>query len=157
MPGLQGGLIMNPEAKMDILLDLGRNSIIKMTSTKARWNIDPYRLEIDTSFPPELWELTKKDKTYDWKNAPEVSKEVKDLIGELEREYNEAIEAQSNAGNEPKVYPIESFEDPEMSGFYLDDTTPSTIKLSDAELIKKIDVILHKTMPDETTYGTVRV
>lgn len=143
---------MSTEAlKMDALLGLGRNSIVKMTENTARWNIDPYRLEIDVRFPPELWELKKGDKAFDWKRTTEVSKEIRDIIGGLEIDYNEAIKACSEGSinktvDEPEEVHVESFEEPGTE-------VKSVCTLDDATLIKQIDAVMRSTKGDKTLWG----
>lgn len=129
---------MTPEeinTRMNILLGLRGFSIVKLTEKTALWRmVSDDELLIDVSFPPELWEAKHAGKTLDWVKSPEMPANLKGMIEALVEDYTEALKAALGGIEE-----------------YPDDETPSRIKLSDEDLIKKLDEIIMTPGPTDKT------
>lgn len=134
---------MTPEeinTRMNILLGLRGFSIVKLTEKTALWRmVSDDELLIDVSFPPELWEAKHAGKTLDWVKSPEMPANLKGMIEALVEDFEAACNQD--------VHPSENSEE------YSDDETPSRIKLSDEDLIKKLDeVVLNPGPADKTLW-----
>ena len=129
---------MTPEeinTRMNILLGLRGFSIVKLTEKTALWRmVSDDELLIDVSFPPELWEAKHAGKTLDWVKSPEMPANLKGMIEALVEDYTEALKVLLGLRNIPTE-------------------TPSRIKLSDEDLIKKLDeIILNPGSADKTLW-----
>ena len=128
------------ETKMKILLGLRGFTIVKVNEKQAIWMINSNdSLNIDVSFPPELWEAKHAGKTLDWVKSPEMPADLKGMIEALVEDFEAACNQDVHPSENSEEYQIESFEEPEE---YPDDETPSRINLSDEDLIKKLDEII---------------
>lgn len=143
---------MTPEeinTRMNILLGLRGFSIVKLTEKTALWRmVSDDGLLIDVSFPPELWEAKHAGKTLDWVKSPEMPANLKGMIEALVEDFEAACNQDVHPSENSEEYQIESFEEPEE---YPDDETPSRIKLSDEDLIKKLDEIILNPGPADKT------
>lgn len=82
------------ETKMKILLGLRGFTIVKVNEKQAVWMINSNdSLNIDVSFPPELWEAKHAGKTLDWVKSPEMPANLKGMIEALVEDYTEALKA----------------------------------------------------------------
>ena len=122
---------MTPEeinTRMNILLGLRGFSIVKLTEKTALWRmVSDDELLIDVSFPSDLWEVKHKGKSCGIESG-EIPDPTKNMIDALIEDFEAACNQD--------VHPSENSEE------YPDDETPSRIKLSDEELIKKLDEII---------------
>jgi len=146
---------MTPEeinTRMNILLGLRGFSIVKLTDKTALWQLlSDDELLIDVSFPSDLWEVKHKGKSYGIESGeiPGPTKNMIDaLIEDFEAACNQDVHPSMNDVKNSEEYQIEPFEEPEE---YPNDETPSRIKLSDEELIKKLDEIIMTPGPADKT------
>jgi RecA/RadA recombinase len=100
--------------RMEALLSLCDSSIIQIDSRKAVKRINSAcELRIDVTFPPELWELMCKGKSYDWKKGLGVPPEIIEICNILEDNYLNAcdsltfknVETAADIPQEPKEEP----------------------------------------------------
>lgn len=78
--------------KMKLLLGIRGYAIEQIDETHARWVVNSVDvLDIDVSFPPELWEAKHKGKVINWSSGRGVPAVTKDAIGTLAVDYNAAL------------------------------------------------------------------
>ena len=142
---------MTPEeinTRMNILLGLRGFSIVKLTYKTALWRLlSDDELIIDVTFPPKLWEVKHKGKSCGIESG-EIPGPTKNMIDALIEDFEAACNQDVHPSENSEEYQIESFEEPEE---YPDDETPSRIKLSDEDLIKKLDEIILNPGPADKT------
>ena len=133
---------MTPEeinTRMNILLGLRGFSIVKLTDKTALWRLlSDDELLIDVSFPSDLWEVKHKGKSCGIESG-EIPGPTKNMIDALIEDFEAACNQDVHPSENSEEYQIESIEEPEE---YPEDETPSRIKLSDEDLIKKLDEII---------------
>ena len=79
-------------------MSLGDQSIVKIDSFTAMKSLENgWKINIDVKFPPELWEVVNKGKTFDWKKGNDVPDYVIFACENLESKYADACKnAMSN-------------------------------------------------------------
>lgn len=84
---------LSNDEKMKILLGIRGFAIVKINETSAQWRINSEDvLEIDVSFPPELWEARHKGKVVNWPSGIGIPANIKGLIETLADDYKAALE-----------------------------------------------------------------
>ncbi|AKB35593.1 hypothetical protein MSSAC_1003 [Methanosarcina siciliae C2J] len=96
------------EKKMNALMDLRGYNIVKVNEKEAIWPVlTGWNLEIDVSFPSDLWVMKHDNKTYDWKK-PETPANIGNMVQVLVDDYLAAL-AKLAFGEEsaPEEKPVE--------------------------------------------------
>lgn len=140
---------MTPEeinTRMNILLGLRGFSIVKLTDKTALWRLlSDDELIVDVTFPPKLWEVKHKGKSCGIESG-EIPDPTKNMIAALIEDFEAACNQDVHPSENSEECQLESFEES-------DDETPSRIKLSDEDLIKKLDEIILNPGPTDKTLG----
>ena len=85
---------LSNEIKMKLLLGIRGFAIEQIDETHAQWIINSEDvLDIDVSFPPELWEAKHKGKVINWPSGLGIPANTKGAIEILAGDYNAAINA----------------------------------------------------------------
>ncbi|AKB37386.1 hypothetical protein MSSAC_2796 [Methanosarcina siciliae C2J] len=96
------------EKKMNALMGLRGYNIVKVNEKEAIWPVlTGWNLEIDVSFPSDLWVMKHDNKTYDWKK-PETPANIGNMVQVLVDDYLAAL-AKLAFGEEstPEEKPVE--------------------------------------------------
>lgn len=78
--------------KMEVLMDLGIPSIVKINSTTAMMKLPrSWECMIDISARTDEWIVKSKDAAYDWQTSPMVPDDIRDEIWKVSKMYNETL------------------------------------------------------------------
>lgn len=93
---------LSNDDKMKILLHIRGFAIEQIDETHAQWKINSTDiLDIDISFPPELWEAKHRGKVVNWPSGLGIPATTKGAIETLAGDYNAAINVALGAANVP--------------------------------------------------------